>query len=421
MRSPARWFFPSRWPGRIPTAARVGPSPQTTSKPTPPATRSSPSPPTTTSPPPSAADLLVFAQPIAHDTIHNFDAGNDKIDLIGFGAAQFGDLSIADDANGNAVVTTSPGSTITVLGVHAADLGAANFEFNVEPMMANTGTMTISDGAILPLGGVIDNSGTIALGSTGSETDLEILVESVTLQGGGHVALSDDDSNVIFGGAANATLINVDNTISGAGQIGAGQMTLVNAGTIVADGSHALVIDTGSNAVVNSGTLAATGSGGLVVDSALANTGACRPTAAPSTCMATSLAMAAHIGNAARRSAHARTRTSLARVPGGSARWMTLRPLHRQLTGFGDGDSLTWRTSRSAASTTLSYTANAPARRGMLTIERWRQHRRICADRPLRGRRLPPLQGAGRRHDPDSRLPRRDTGPAGRRRAPTCW
>ena len=82
--------------------------------------------------------------------------------------------------------------------------------------------------------------------ATGSETNLQILVESLTLRGGGQVVLSDDSNNVIFGGAANATLINVDNTISGAGHIGAGQMALVNAGTIIADGTQALVIDTGS-------------------------------------------------------------------------------------------------------------------------------------------------------------------------------
>ena len=127
--------------------------------------------------------------------------------------------------------------------------------------------MTIADGAILPLGGIIDNSGSIMLGSTGSETNLQILVESATLQGGGQVMLSDDNHNVIFGGAASATLINVDNTISGAGHVGDGQMTLVNSGTIVADGTNALVIDTGSNAITNSGTLEATGSGGLFIAS----------------------------------------------------------------------------------------------------------------------------------------------------------
>lgn len=222
----------------------------------------------------SAADLLVFAQPIAHDIVHNFDVVHDKIDLIGFtGVTGFANLAIADDANGNAVITTGAGSTITVRGVHAADLSAANFEFNLEPVMTNNGTMTVSNGAILPLGGVVANTGTIVLGSTGSETKLQVLVESVKLQGHGHVQLSDDANNVIFGGTSNAKLINIDNTISGAGQIGAGQMTLENQAAIIADGNHALVIDTGSNIVANAGTLEATGTGGLIVESNIANDG----------------------------------------------------------------------------------------------------------------------------------------------------
>jgi hypothetical protein len=47
----------------------------------------------------------------------------------------------------------------------------------------------------------------------------------------------------------------------------------MNAGTISATGTHALVIDTGSNVVVNSGTLEASGSGGLMVLSAVENSG----------------------------------------------------------------------------------------------------------------------------------------------------
>ena len=59
----------------------------------------------------------------------------------------------------------------------------------------------------------------------------------------------------------------------GAGQVGAGQTTLINEGTIIATGTHALTIDTGTNVVTNSGTLEATGSGGLVMDSDDSNQG----------------------------------------------------------------------------------------------------------------------------------------------------
>jgi hypothetical protein len=50
-------------------------------------------------------------------------------------------------------------------------------------------------------------------------------------------------------------------------------MTLVNEGMIIANGEHALVIDTGSNIITNSGTLEATGSGGLIIESGVDNSG----------------------------------------------------------------------------------------------------------------------------------------------------
>ncbi|WP_247682233.1 Ig-like domain-containing protein [Burkholderia sp. Tr-862] len=221
-------------------------------------------------------DLFVFSQPIGNDTLHTFDLAADKIDLVGFtGIASFSDVQahLADDANGNAVITLGDGATITVTGVHSADLTGDNFVFDQEPVVQNAGTMTVNDGAMLPIGGIVENTGTIALGSTGDITRFEILPKSATLEGGGHVTLSDDSHNVVFGSTPDATLVNVDNTITGAGQLGAGQLTLVNEGTIVADGANALVIDTGTHAVANAGTLEATGSGGLVIDSAVNNTG----------------------------------------------------------------------------------------------------------------------------------------------------
>ena len=59
--------------------------------------------------------------------------------------------------------------------------------------------MMISDGAMLPLGGIVNNTGTIALNSTGDETDLELIQHGITLQGGGQLTLSDSSANVIFG------------------------------------------------------------------------------------------------------------------------------------------------------------------------------------------------------------------------------
>jgi T1SS-143 domain-containing protein len=223
-----------------------------------------------------AADLFVFARPIGLDTIYSFDAGQDRIDLIGYaGFANFNDVQrhLSEDSHGNAVLALAAGQSITLMGVAAAALTAGNFVFDQTPVLNNVATMTISDGALLPLSGVIDNAGTIALDAAARDTHLQLIQNGVTLQGGGQLTLSDSAHNIISGSLPGVTLTNVDNTISGAGQLGAGQMTLVNDGTIVATGLHALVIDTGANVVTNNGTLAATGSGGLIVHSNIANAG----------------------------------------------------------------------------------------------------------------------------------------------------
>ncbi|PBB91593.1 hypothetical protein CK215_15040 [Mesorhizobium sp. WSM3864] len=224
----------------------------------------------------SGNDLFVFSQPIGNDTVHSFDAAADQIDLIGYSGFQsFADVQAhtADNASGNAVITLADGQSITLEGVHSSALGAGNFVFDQTPVVNNAGTMTIGDGALLPLSGTVNNSGIIALNSTGAETLLQIIQHGVTLEGGGQVVLSDSAANVISGTGPDVTLVNVDNTISGAGQLGDGMLGLDNKGTIIASGSNALVIDTGGSIVINSGTLEATGSGGLVVAGGLANSG----------------------------------------------------------------------------------------------------------------------------------------------------
>jgi len=226
-----------------------------------------------------ANDLFIFAQPIGNDAIYNFNVATDKIDLTGFaGIASFGDIAAhIADANGDAVITLGAGETITLHGVDAASLTAGDFVFNQTPVVDNAGTMAVGDGAMLPLEGTIENTGTIALNSTGDETDLQIIGDGVTLQGGGQIILSHSHENVIFGTTAATTLTNVDNTMSGAGQIGIGDgtLTLVNetAGTIdanVADG--ALTLDTG-NTIVNAGLLEASHGGTLQITDSVFNSG----------------------------------------------------------------------------------------------------------------------------------------------------
>ena len=225
-----------------------------------------------------ANDLFVFAQPIGNDVIHNFDVLSDKVDLVGFSDINgFGDIHLADDANGNAVVTLGSGETITLQGVDAASLTSSNFVFDQTPVTENAGTMVISDGAFLPLSGIIDNSGTIELNSNGNVTELQIIGDGITLEGGGQIVMSDSEMNFIVGTSSAATLTNVDNTISGAGQIGIGDgnLTLINsvAGTIDANfADGALILDTG-HTIVNAGLLEATNGSTLQIIDSVSNSG----------------------------------------------------------------------------------------------------------------------------------------------------
>ena len=168
----------------------------------------------------------MLSQPIGVDTIYSFDVSEDRIDLIGFaGFATFDDVQrhLTQDSAGNAVITLADGETITLFGVAAASLSASNFVFDQTPAMNNAGIMTISDGAMLPLSGIINNTGTVVLNSTGNETRLELTQHEITLQGGGQVILSDSGNNFISGAIPGVTLTNLDNTISGAGQLGVGR------------------------------------------------------------------------------------------------------------------------------------------------------------------------------------------------------
>ena len=103
---------------------------------------------------------------------------------------------------------------------------------------------------------------------------------SLTLEGGdglgtgsGQVTLSDSDQNKILSGGFNATLTNVDNTISGSGTIGDGHLTLDNQlnGVIDATGITPLILN--SDIIRNEGLLEATGNGTLQINGNVVNAG----------------------------------------------------------------------------------------------------------------------------------------------------
>lgn len=134
--------------------------------------------------------------------------------------------------------------------------------------LASGGTITVGGGGAANIQGSIVNQGTISVLDAGNNNTNIFVVggaNPTTLTGGGSITLS--AGSTIQGGVNNgSTLINLDNTISGAGTIEEGGFGLVtvNQGTITANVSgQTLLLDQGnsSNGVTNSGLLQASNGG----------------------------------------------------------------------------------------------------------------------------------------------------------------
>lgn len=175
--------------------------------------------------------------------------------------------------NGGAVTLTGASTLKLSNGVIHGGSTLTNSATGV--IEATAGTSTLGVNVINPAGGVvqIDNAvtlklesgtyaklGAVTLNSTANQTSLIVDGANVSLSGGS-VTMSNNLNNYIYSAAGADTLTNQE-TISGAGHIGAGQMTLVNSGTINADQSAGMVIQT-SGAFTNNGTLTV-GSGALM-------------------------------------------------------------------------------------------------------------------------------------------------------------
>ncbi len=164
-------------------------------------------------------------------------------------------------------VTITPAGEMQTTSGTANTIDAAEGQDNLAtPTLINAGTLLINDDSSLILASpyAIDNSGTIQLSSTGGATDLDFGQADAGINGGGHIILSASTANIIAVTQSGDQLTNFDNTISGAGAIGAGGMILVNGGIINADQqSAALTLDPAF--LENIGTVEATTDGTLVL------------------------------------------------------------------------------------------------------------------------------------------------------------
>jgi hypothetical protein len=145
---------------------------------------------------------------------------------------------------------------------------------------ANAGTISVGPGGTLAVAGAVTNTGTIALhGATqkgaSHVASLDIGAAGVTLGGGGTIVLSEAvPAGAQIYGVVGSTMVNVDNTITGAGVIGSGALALVNeAGGVIDADVNAADLDVRGGTVANAGLLEATGGGRLLIFSGTADYG----------------------------------------------------------------------------------------------------------------------------------------------------
>jgi len=129
----------------------------------------------------------------------------------------------------------------------------------------NEGTVVVGNADALRLQDSFVNAGTVDLQSLGNTTSIE-METSIAISGGGAITMSDNTQNRILS-TSNQLFTNVNNTISGAGQIGVDQTDVINQGVIEANAPvNALTLDPRAGGVFdNEGELRVTGAGGMVI------------------------------------------------------------------------------------------------------------------------------------------------------------
>jgi hypothetical protein len=175
---------------------------------------------------------------------------------------------------------TASNATLSIAGNQTFQMTNGT-ESTAFPTGANAGQILVGNNCVLAMGGVFNNTSKLATGGlvldgTANATELRVLASGLSLTGGGSIVLGAQGNDYIFGAtAATNTLTNVNNTISGLGNIGDGQLTLINqkAGVIDANQTGALTLQV-NGGVTNAGLLEATGAGGLnIYDTGVTNTG----------------------------------------------------------------------------------------------------------------------------------------------------
>ena len=193
--------------------------------------------------------------------------GSTSVDYVGPRSTITGDMSM--HSRNFATYVVEAGASLTLTGGNTLSSGDAFIDKGALSLAAGA-DLTLGDGARVELTGAVANAGTLALDSSGSDTELVIGGGGARVSGGGTIEMSGSKARIV--GASAATLLtNLDDTLSGSGVIEG--LSLINKGVIDGDTSGRLSVETGANTLRNTGLIENTGAGVTVIIGAIANTG----------------------------------------------------------------------------------------------------------------------------------------------------
>ncbi len=149
----------------------------------------------------TGADNFIYSGGV--DTIADFDrsggsfqpAESDRISLTGSGVTTWAQLQpLISQSGGDTLISLSPGNTITLTGVTAANLTAADFIFGTAPVIAGDLTVRVLQGGAVQLNTASLPPDLVALDA---DTPANQLIYTVDATSNGHIVVTNNPNTVL--------------------------------------------------------------------------------------------------------------------------------------------------------------------------------------------------------------------------------
>ena len=203
-------------------------------------------------------------------TMQASDGGNLRID--GFGGGAFDNTGGTISALAGSTVTLDAGATVQGGVIESVADGMVIVPTSQNVFLSDLtldADVQVGNNTDFGVAGMINNTGSIQMNSSGSSTDIEVQAEGVTFDGAGTIVLGDAAINNRIVGVSSPMMVVLDQTIEGRGNIGGNTMSIqIDAGNLIDANSsgNTLNVDPDPNGLANAGIMRASSGGNLRID-----------------------------------------------------------------------------------------------------------------------------------------------------------